>query len=62
MTICTVTDNNSRKRRLTKIMALSYFSKIILILFLIFSFEQFFYSKQKAQAPVALFLPLVTLA
>lgn len=40
---CTVTDSNSRKRRFTKIIVLSYFSKILLFLFLILSFEHFFY-------------------
>lgn len=45
--LCTVTDHNRRKRGLTKIMAVSYFSRILLVLLLIFLCEQFFYQNMK---------------
>lgn len=42
-----VTDHNSRKRGLMKIMVVSYFSRILLLLSLIFLCEQFFYQNAK---------------
>ncbi len=44
---CIVTDHNSRKRGLTKIMVVSYFSRILLFLLLIFTCERFFYQNAK---------------
>lgn len=47
MHMAKLTDHNSRKRGLMIIMAISYFSRILLFLLLIFTCEQFFYQNAK---------------